>query len=335
MNHLTAADRGSIETLLQEHYTNKEIAMRLGRSPSTVSREIEKGLDGLGLYRAWVAQVAYETNRKRSKQIPKLDNPANHRLRGWVVDCLQKGWDPSMISGRMKAEGFVTVCAETIYAWIYSSESAKNEGLHQYLRQGKKHRTKHKGRSSQRSRIPNRVSIHDRPSVVDTRSRIGDWEGDSVIYTHKHAINSVNERLSGLVEFSKLTRKTALQTASAIITKLKGRVAHTITFDNGSEFTNHSLITEALGISVYFADPYSSWQRGSNENLNRQLRAYLPKRSDIRDLEQGELDDIAWELNNKPRKRFLWHTPQEIYDWLVDNPEKELDLSKVAFGFRI
>ncbi len=335
MNHLTAADRGSIETLLQEHYTNKEIARRLLRSPSTISREIKKGLDGLGIYHAWIAQVAYESNRKRSKQIPKLDNPANHRLRGWIVDCLQKGWDPSMISGRMKAEGFVTVCAETIYGWIYSSEWAKGEKLYQYLRQGKKHRTKHRGRSAQKSRIPNRVSIHDRPSVVDARSRIGDWEGDSVIYTHKHAINSVNERLSGLVEFTKLTRKTALKTASAIITKLKGRVAHTITFDNGSEFTNHSLITEALGISVYFADPYSSWQRGSNENLNRQLRAYLPKRSDIRDLEQEELDDIAWELNNKPRKRFLWHTPQEIYDWLVSNPGKALDLCKVAFGSRI
>lgn len=285
MNHLTAADRGSIETLLQEHYTNKEVARRLLRSPSTISREIKKGLDGLGIYRSWIAQVAYEFNRKRSKQMPKLDNPTNHRLRGWIVDCLQKGWDPSMISGRMKAEGFVIVCAETIYSWIYSSEWAKGEKLYQYLRQGKKHRTKHRGRSAQKSRIPNRVSIHDRPSVVDARSRIGDWEGDSVIYTHKHAINSVNERLSGLVEFTKLTRKTALKTASAIITKLKGRVAHTITFDNGSEFINHSLITEALGISVYFADPYSSWQRGSNESLNRQLRAYLPKRSDIRDLE--------------------------------------------------
>lgn len=335
MKHLTAADRGSIEILLQEHYTNKEIAVRLGRSPSTISREIRKGLDGLGYYRAWVAQVAYETNRKRSKQIPKLDNPINHRLRSFIVACLQKGWDPSMISGRMKAEGLLTVCAETIYTWIYSSEWAKNEGLYQYLRQGKKRRTKQRGRSSQKSRIPNRVSIHDRPPIVNARSRIGDWEGDSVIYTHKHAINTINERLSGLVELTKLTRKTAMQTANAIITKLKGRIAHTITFDNGSEFTRHSLITEALGTSVYFADPYSSWQRGSNENLNRQLRAYLPKRSDIRDLTQDELDDIAWEINNKPRKRFLWHTPQEIHDWLVDNPEKELDLSKVAFGFRI
>ena len=112
-------------------------------------------------------------------------------------------------------------------------------------------------------------------------------------------------------------------------------VAHTITFDNGTEFTLHGKITDALGIAVYFADPYSSWQRGANENLNRQLRAYLPKRSDIRDLTQEDLDDIAWELNNKPRRKLQWHTPQEVYNWLVQNPGKQLDLTQVAFGSRI
>lgn len=157
MKHLTAAQRGNIETLLQEKYTNKVIAQKLGRSPSSISREIAKGLDGSGIYRAWLAQVAYETNRKRCKQIPKLDNPANHRLRSWIVACLQKGWDPSMISGRMKAEGFMTVCAETIYDWIYTGAYAIAEKLYQYLRQGKKRRTKHKGRSAQKSKIPNRV----------------------------------------------------------------------------------------------------------------------------------------------------------------------------------
>ncbi len=308
----------------------------MGRDPSTISREIKKGLDGSGNYRAWVAQVAYETNRTRCKQIPKLDHPANHRLRSWIVSCLQKGWDPSMICGRLKAEGFaLAVCAETIYDWIYTSAYAITEKLYQYLRQGKKHRTKHKGRSAQRSKIPNRVSIHDRPAVVNEEVRLGDWEGDSVIYTHKHAVNTVNERVSSLVAFTKLTHKTAVQTAAAVIAKLSRYVAHTITFDNGSEFTLHGLIAEALGVAVYFADPYSSWQRGANENSNRQLRAYLPKRSDIRDLTQKELDNIAWELNNKPRRRLNWHTPQEVYDWLVANPEKELDLTQVAFGSRI
>lgn len=335
MSHLTAADRGKIETLLQEQYTNKEIAKRIGKDPSTVGREIKKGLDGSGVYHSWIAEVAYETNRKRSKQIPKLDDPKNHKLRGWIVACLQKGWDPSMISGRMKAEGYITVCAETIYTWIYSSTWAIAEKLHQYLRQGKKRRTKQKGRSSQRSKIPNRVSIHERPAVVTEKSRVGDWEGDSVIYTHKHAINTINECVSGLVAFTKLTQKTAVQTAYAVIHQLKNKIAHTITFDNGSEFTQHGIITEALNVQVYFADPYSSWQRGANENSNRQLRAYLPKRSDIRNLTQKELNNIAWELNNKPRRRLQWHTPQEVYDWLVQNPGKQLDLREVAFGSRI
>jgi transposase, IS30 family len=336
MKHLTAADRGRIEILLQEHYTNKQIAIKLDRDASTIGREVKKGTDGWGNYQAWVAQAAYDNNRLRCMQLPKLDHPANFRLRSRIVDCLQKGWDPSMISGRLAGEGFtLVVCAETIYAWIYSSAWAIAEKLYQYLRQGKKRRTKQTGRSTHTSKIPNRVSIHERPEIVAQKTRVGDWEGDSVLYAHKHAINTVNERVSSLVAFTKLTRKTALLTAEAVITKLQGHIAHTITFDNGSEFTLHGLITESLGIKVYFADPYSSWQRGANENSNRQLRAYLPKRSDIRDLTQDDLDDIAWELNNKPRRRLNWHTPQEVYDWLVQYPDRPLDLGKVAFGSRI
>lgn len=340
MKHLTAAGRGNIETLLQEQYTNKEIAMKLERSSSSIGREIKKGLDGSGIYRAFIAQVAYETNRKRCKQIPILDHPANHRLRSAVVACIERGWDPSQVAGRLRKDPewkdlAVFVCSETIYHWIYTSAYAITEKLYQYLRYGKKKRTKQKGRTAHRSKIPNRVSIHDRPQEVDAKCRVGDWEGDSVVYTHKHAINTVNERVSSLVAFTKLTQKTALMTAEAVIAKLQSLVAHTITFDNGSEFTQHGLITKALGVAVYFADPYSSWQRGANENSNRQLRAYLPKRSDIRSLTQRELDNIAWELNNKPRKRLQWHTPQEVYDWLVQHPGQPLDLEEVAFGSRI
>lgn len=340
MKHLTAAQRGSIEILLQEQYTYKQIAVKLGRSTSTVGREIKKGLDGNGIYYAWIAQVAYEANRKRCKQIPKLDHPANHRLRSAIVSLIEKGWDPAQVAGRLHDDPAwrylpAVVCAETIYHWIYTSVWAIAEKLYQYLRYGKKRRTKHKGRSAQCSKIPNRVSIHNRPEIVDAKARVGDWEGDSVVYTHKHAINTVNERVSSLVAFTKLNQKTALLTAKAVITKLRPYIAHTITFDNGSEFTQHGLITETLGIDVYFADPYSSWQRGANENSNRQLRAYLPKRSDIRDLTQKELNNIATELNNKPRKRLQWHTPLEVYTWLAKNQDKPLDLGKVAFGSRI
>jgi len=302
VSHLTAAQRGNIEILLQEKYTNKQIGIKLSKHPSSVGREIKKGLDGSGIYKPFVAQAAYATNRSRCKQIPKLDHPANHRLRSAVVSCIQKGWDPGQTAGRLHDDPAwkdlpTVVCAETIYVWIYTSAFAIAEKLYQYLRYGKKKRTKQKGRSSHRSKIPNRVSIHERPRVVDAKSRLGDWEGDSVVYTHLHAINTLNERMTSLVAFTKLTA--------------------------------------ALGIPVYFADPYSSWQRGANENSNRQLRAYLPKRSDIRKLTQKELDNIAWEMNNKPRKRLKWHTPLEVYDFLVQNPNKQLDLTQVAFGSRI
>jgi transposase, IS30 family len=336
VHHLTAADRGKIEVLLQENYTNKYIALVLNIHPSTVGREIAKGLDGSGNYLAWVAQVAYETNRSRCKQIPILDHPANHRLRGKIVACLQLGWDPSMIASRLKAEGYeLYVCAETIYKWIYGSSWAIAEKLYQYLRLGKKRRTKQKGRSSHRSKIPNRISIHDRPAIIDEKARLGDWEGDSVIYTNKYAINTLNERITSLVAFTKLERKTAQLTANAVIKKLSRRVIHSLTLDNGSENTQHEQITKALNIPVFFADPYSSWQRGANENINRQLRAYLPKRSDIAKLTQKELDNIADELNNKPRRRLKWRTPLEVYNWLVQNPKKQLDLDMVAFGCRI
>jgi transposase, IS30 family len=185
VSHLTAAQRGNIETLLQEKYTNKQIGEKLGKHETTILREVAKGLDGNGIYQAWIAQVAYETNRKRCIQIPILDHPANHRLRSAIVACIERGWDPSQTAGRIREDSEwkdlpVFVCAETIYHWIYTSAFALAEKLYQYLRYGKKKRTRQKGRSSQRSKIPNRVSIHDRPQVVADKSRVGDWEGDSV-----------------------------------------------------------------------------------------------------------------------------------------------------------
>ena len=339
-SHITAAMRGKIEILLQENYTQKSIAERLGRSPSSISREIKKGLDGSGIYRAFVAQCAYEANRRRCRQTPILDQPIHHRLRSYIVDRLQAGWDPSQISHRLKFEAErlgikVLVCTETIYQWIYGSTYAIAEKLYQYLRLGRRRRKKQSGRKTHRHHIPNRVSIHARPTVVDKRTRFGDWEGDSVLYCYKQAINTLNERLTGFVCFTKLARKTAGLTAKAVIKKLKDKVAHTLTFDNGVEFVKHENISQAVGCTIYFADPYSSYQRGANENINRQLRAYLPKRSSIEDLTQKELDAIADELNNKPRKRLGWHTPRECYEWCLQNPGKRLDLRVVAFGSRI
>ena len=314
--HITAADRGAIEVLLQKKYTQVEIAKSIGVNKSTVSREIKQRSTPNG-YKAWVAQTDYEKKRKRCRQRKKMDDLNRQR---YVTRKLQVGWSPEQISGRMKQEEktYLYVCKETIYKWLYRDEWAYGwELLFQYLRWGRKKRMKHYGSRKHRGKIPNRVSIHKRPKIVEKRKELGHWEGDSVLYPHKQAINTVNELTSGLVAFTKLERKTAVLTAEAMSMQLSKYPAKTLTLDNGTEFTNHETVKKRVGLDTYFCDPYSSWQRGSNENSNMLLRGYLPKRKSIQDLTQEELNDIATELNNRPRKRLGFRTPIEIYNSLI------------------
>lgn len=134
-----------------------------------------------------------------------------------------------------------------------------------------------------------------------------------MLYTNKMAINTINELATGRVAFTILERKTARLTTDALIDNIYKLGIKSLSVDNGTEFFHHQYVTETTGVPIYFADPYSSWQRGANENVNMLLRGYLPKRTDIRDLEQQELDDIAYELNNRPRKRPGYRTPDEVY----------------------
>jgi IS30 family transposase len=205
------------------------------------------------------------------------------------------------------------ICHETIYSYIYSNGVAKKEEWRQYLRYGHRKRRKQTGRGVHRSKIPNRVSIHLRPEIVNKREEYGHWEADSVIYPNKYAVHTMNELKTGYLAFRKLERKTAGLTGVAMLDIIQEYGAKTITVDNGSEFTLHEQVTESSGVSIYFCDPYSSWQRGSNENGNMLLRGFLPKRTDISKLKQEELDEIACELNNRPRKRLGWLTPAEAY----------------------
>lgn len=296
---LTAADRGAIEALLREQYSVREIARKLGRSPSTISREVKHRKTPTG-YHATSAQLNYQSKRRASRPKKKL---SHSRRQKYVVEKLQLGWSPEQISGRMRLvePHWLYACPETIYHWLYTdSWACGEEELYQYLRLGRKKRKKQKGRSVNRSKIPNRVGIKQRPKIVEKRRELGHWEGNSVIYPYKMAINTLNELTTGLVVFSKLKRKTARLTAQAMTTQLKKYKADTLTLDNGSEFTKHEEVTKETGVAIYFANPYSSWQRGANENVNMLLRGCLPKRTNIQDLTQAELDDIAEELNNRP-----------------------------------
>lgn len=328
--HLTAAQRGVIEGMLHNrNCTVKQVAGVLGVTSSTVSREINQRRTPKG-YFARVAQLDYERNRRRCRAKSKMRFSQRQK---YVCRKLQLGWSPEQISGRLKLESRsdLYICPETIYQWLYTNDWAKKEELYQYLRYGRNKGKKQTGRSVHRSKIPNRVSIHQRPKIVEKRKQLGHWEGDSVLYPDKYAINTLNELKSGLVRFTKLKRKTAKLTAKAMIACLKQYRAKTVTVDNGSEFTTHELVAIHSGTKVFFADPYSSWQRGSNENANMLLRGYLPKRHDIADLTQEELNDIANELNNRPRKRLGFRTPNEVYYHYLNHREGLM----IALGVRI
>ena len=328
--HLTAAQRGVIEGLLRTDCTLKKIAGVVGISSATVSREITKRRTPKG-YFAEIAQIDYERRRRECRMRKKMDFSKRQK---YICQKLQLGWSPEQISGRLKFKGQddLYACPETIYQWLYEDDWAKNEGFYQYLRLGRKKRKKQTGRSVHRIKIPNRVSIHERPEIVNQRIEIGHWEGDSVIYPAKYAINTLNELLAGRVKFTKLERKTARLATKAMSRRLREeKFAKTLTLDNGSEHVDHQKISQRTGVDVFFADPYSAWQRGANENVNMLLRGYLPKRCDITDLTQEELDDIAQELNNRPRKRLGFRTPNEVYyQYLL----KEKG-GKVALDFRI
>lgn len=314
---LTAADRKAIEVLLRKDFTSKQIGESLGFHKSTICREIAKRSTPNG-YFAWVAQLNYEIHKAKRKRESVLSISRN---RDYIIYWTTKGWSPEQICGRLReVDKLFKICPETIYNFIYTDKYCKDQRLFGYLRRGKRRRTKQNGRSTKKSKIPNRTSIHERPVEVEMRREFGHWEGDSVIYTNKKAINTMVERKTGLVKFKKLERKTAELTAQAMIESLREYPeSKTTTVDNGSEFTEHERVTKETDVKVYFADPYSSWQRGTNENGNMLLRGYLPRRANIDNLTKEELEDIESELNNRPRKRLNYLTPIEAYQLELNN----------------
>lgn len=333
MKHLTAAERGKIEILLQLKHSNAYIARKLGKHKSTIGREIAKNSNRFGDYISDYAQIKYKAHRLNSYNTPKLTKYPE--LCDYIRQKIVTGWDPSQISGRLKETGVLPrVATETIYKWVYESPDNIENSFYQYLRYGKKKRGKHRTheRTIQQFKLRNRVSIHDRPKIVEEKARIGDWEADTVLYPQKQLIVTAYERTSSFALFRQSPTKQTRIVCPILGSMLASTVTpKTLTLDNGVEFYRHEYITKLSGVSVYFADIYSSHQRGGNENLNRQLRAFLPRGHNITGLEAEELQAIQDELNAKPRKRLGWHTPTEVYSWLAKNPNTKLNLSKVAF----
>jgi IS30 family transposase len=323
-SELTEAERDRLAALRAQGLGVRACAWELRRGVSTVSEELKRGSLASGEYVAIRAQRLSKDRKLHRQEREALKNPW---LYAHVLDKLRDGWSPEQITGRLRKENpddhSRHLVPETIYRYIYGSEQA-DKRLWEYLPRKQHKRRKQFGRSVHKSPIPNRVSIHDRPEEIEGRSTFGHWEGDTVEGQRaKHdGIHTEVERKTRKLLARKVARIASMETVVAQIKIFKGlplAARRSTTLDNGREHHLHGALTANLGLAVYFADPYSSWQRGTNENTNGLLRRYLPKRTDFTTLSQDELDDIVEEINNRPRKCLDYATPNEVFLAEINN----------------
>jgi len=281
-----------------------QIADLLNRSKSTISRELRRNAGGRG-YRP---KQACELSRQRAQG---SRNAA--LLAPWVKEqatvLLQLQWSPEQIEGKLP------VSHETLYQHVYA-EKAGGGTLWKNLRCQKQKRKRYASGRDRRGQIPNRRPLSERPLHIEGRKQVGHWECDTVIgANHKQAIVTVVERKSGYAVIAKVANKTSDLVGAAIIRMLKPYKARvkTLTYDNGKEFCGHAQIDQALGSTGYFARPFASWERGSNENFNGLLRQYVPKKRAMANITDEEIRMIENRLNNRPRKRLGFKTPTEVF----------------------
>jgi transposase, IS30 family len=299
--HITQEERYQIYALKKAGHKQNEIAEILERSGSTISRELSRNCGRRG-YRP---KQAHDKSVERQARNARTIDDVTWKF---AQDRLLEQWSPEQISGH------AAISPETVYQRVYADKRAG--GLLWKNLRCQKLRKKRYGKAERRGTIPNRLSIDDRPAIVETRSRIGDWEADTVIgKNHRQAIVSIVERKTGFTLIRKVERKTAQAVSQAMIGLLTPyqKKVRTITSDNGKEFAGHEEIANKLKADFYFAHPYSSWERGTNENTNGLIRQYFPKNRDFTTITQQEIDTAMDRLNNRPRKRLGYKTPSQVF----------------------
>jgi len=305
---LTQEQRYQIYACMKANWSQQNIATEIGVHPSTISRELSRNRGGRG-YRPKQAQEKAQERKERHvhARIP----PQTWRL---IESCLRQDWSPEQISGWLLRERRESVSHERIYQYIYA-DKAMGGTLHQHLR-CRKQRRKRYGSYQRRGQIKGRRSISERPAVVSQKRRIGDWEADTIIgQNHQQAIVSVVERKSKLTLLKRVAHRTAKaveQALSELLQPFQQR-CHTITSDNGKEFANHQAIASTLKADFYFAHPYSSWERGLNENTNGLVRQYFPKKSGFSKITERDVKQVMDRLNNRPRKTLGFKTPNQVF----------------------
>lgn len=302
--HLSQVERYQIYALMKAGHDQTQIAKLLDRHKSTISRELSRNR-GLKGYRP---KQACATAAKRSE---KSRNAAT--MPPWVAEqaaCLLKlQWSPEQIAGKLP------VSHETLYQHVYS-DKARGGTLWKNLRCQKHKRKRYASGRDRRGQIPHRRPLSDRPSHIEARKQVGHWECDTVIgANHKGAIVTMVERKSGFGVIVKVAHKTSDLVSRAIVEGLQpfANRVKTLTYDNGKEFAAHIQIDQALNSTGYFARPFASWERGSNENFNGLLRQYVPKKRLMNTVDEDEITMIQNRLNNRPRKRLGFKTPSEVF----------------------
>ncbi len=305
---LTREQRYQIYALMKAGLCQTEIAKVVGVHKSTISRERRRNR-GLRGYRP--KQAHHFAEIRRAKTARARISPDTWIL---VERLLRDDWSPEQISGWLVSEFQITVSHESIYQFILKDKRLGGN-LYLHLRCKKKRRKRY-GSTNHRGQLLNRVSIDQRPAIVDTRSRIGDWELDTIIGKgHKQALVSLTERKSRLTLLAKVKRKTAELTSRSIRRLLEpiASKVFTLTSDNGKEFARHQEIAKALRANFYFAHPYSSWERGLNENTNGLIRQYFPKKHDFTTITEKDISMVINKLNNRPRKCLGFKTPNQVF----------------------
>ena len=310
--HLGSEERDQIAQLKAEGLSNRAIAEAMGRDPSTISRELRRNSQDSGAYRPSYADGSYLYRRQRPALLER-----DERLRGYVIDRLAEGWTPEQIAGRLKRgieRGLQVISFETIYAWIYS-KARKAEKLWKYLPRRRATRRPMKRRWA-KDRVTDKTHISQRSDAANTREEAGHWEGDLIICKKSRPVLVLHERKTKITFITRLMGKTAAETVSAIMAvfqRLSPDMRKSATFDNGGEFAQHALLQGMLSETTYFCDAYASWQKGGVENTNGRLRRWIPRTTNLDEMSEQDIQEIAMTLNTTPRKCLGFRSPIEAF----------------------
>jgi len=308
--HLTLKERYQIWVLFESGKNRSQIAREIGRDKSSISRELRRNKSPGKDYDPVEADTLAKIRSKKAHKHERFTK----NMKKIVEEKIKNKWSPEQINGYCKKHGIAMVSYQAIYQYI-NCDRATGGILYQNLRHAKKRRKKY-GIREKRGYIKNKRSIDERPNIVNTKSRFGDWEADTIIgQNHKGCMVTLVERKTKLTLIASAKNKKSENVKEKIIKLLQPfkNLCHTITFDNGKEFAKHKEIEKQLGVKVYFAHPYSSYERGLNENTNGLIRQYLPKKMDLRHVPDFVLEGIIRDLNTRPRKTLAFASPVDVF----------------------